>query len=351
MAPIRVFITGVTGYIGSTTLDLLLKKETNISKYSFRALVRSPEKAERDIRPLSIVPVIGSLDDLDLLTQEAANTDVFLHFADADHHPAIKAILKGLLHRPRPDGGRKRPILIHTTGTGVLLDDAEGGFASKAVYYDNDVAQLNTLAPTQYHRDVDLEIISPELVGKIDTYIVAPPTIWGTGTGTGNHNSIQIPHHVEYSLKHGQDLQIGKGLNIWSKVHIVDLAHFYITLLELALQERDVGDRSSSANSKPLPKNEDAYYFVDDGEFTYGEVAQEIAKVFKELRINDSGEVRSTSPEELTVYWAKGSDVTLGGNSRSRAVKAREILGWKPTHTRFKEYIADEVHRQIKNKT
>ncbi|KAF8941631.1 hypothetical protein BGZ58_003661 [Dissophora ornata] len=201
-----------------------------------RALIRFSEKAERDFRPLGIVPVIGSLDDLDLLTQEAANTDVFLHFADADHYPVIKVIFKGLLHRPRLDGGR-----------------------NEAVYYDNYVTQLNALGPTQYHRDVDLEITSPELVGKIDTYIVAPPTIWGTGTGTGNHNSIQILHHVECSLKHGKALQIGKVLNIWGK---------------LTLQGSDDGDSSASANRKPLPKNEDTYYFIEDGKFTYGEVAK-----------------------------------------------------------------------------
>ncbi|KAF9184462.1 hypothetical protein BGZ51_003322 [Haplosporangium sp. Z 767] len=350
MAPIKVFITGVTGYIGSTVTDLLLHKEDTASKYSFRALVRSPEKAENDIRPLGIVPVLGSLDDQDLLEKEAANADVVLSLADADHLKSIQAILKGLKHRPRPHDGRRRPILIHTSGTGVLLDEAYGSRSSDTIYYDNDVAQLSTLGPKQPHRNVDLEVISPSLVNVVDTYIVAPPTIWGFGTGPGNHNSIQIPQQIRASLKHRQALQIGEGLNIWSKVHVVDLAHLYVRLLERALQEpQDDNSNQTDKSRPPLPKNEDAYYFVQEGDdFKYGEVAQEIAKVFKNIGINDSGAVKKTTPEEEATYWPPGSGFLLGGNSRSRAVKARELLGWEPKYTDFAGYIAEEVHRQVK---
>ncbi|KAF9561843.1 hypothetical protein EC968_005440 [Mortierella alpina] len=345
MAPIKVFITGVTGYIGSTALDLLLNKESTHSKYTFRALVRSQEKAEKDVRPAGIEPVIGSLDDTDILEQEAANADVVLSFADADHLASIKAILKGLEHRPRPEGGRKRPIFIHTSGTGVLLDGANGNYTSDVIYHDNDVAHLSTLPPTQPHRNVDLEIINPRLKGIVDAYIVAPPTIWGFGTGLGNHNSIQVPHNVKVSLQHKRALQIGKGLNYWSKVHVIDLAHFYISLLERALQEPQDGSSTGS-----LPKNEDAYYFVQEGDdFAWGEVAQEIAKVFKSLGVNASGEVTGTTPEQEDAFWPAGSSsgVLLGGNSRSRAVKGKELLGWEPKYTDFKAYIAEEVHRQV----
>ncbi|KAF9116662.1 hypothetical protein BGX27_000581 [Mortierella sp. AM989] len=343
MAPIRVFITGVTGYVGSTTIDLLLRKETTASRYTFRALVRSPEKAERDVRPLGIEPVLGSLDDVELLTREASNADVVLSMADADHLASIQAILKGLQHRPRPADGRKRPILIHTSGTGVLLDDAFGNVSGTTIYHDNDLALLSALGPQQPHRVVDLEIISPKLVGHVDTYIVAPPTIWGFGTGPGNHNSIQIPRHVATSLKHKQALQIGQGLNYWSKVHVVDLAHVYVSLLERALQE----PQDEQSGHGTLPKNEDAYYFAQEGEdFTYGEVAQEIAKVFQQTGINDTGSVVSTSREEELKYWPANSGFLLGGNSRSRAVKAKELLEWEPKYTDFKGYIAQEIHRQ-----
>jgi len=353
MAPVRVFMTGVTGYIGSTATDLLLNKVGSDSEFFIRALVRSPEKTN-SLHPLGIKSVLGSLDDLDLLKDEAAQADVVLSFADADHLSSVQAILKGLLQQPRPEGGRKRPILIHTSGTGVLLDAAYGAFSSETIYYDNDVQQLNSLGPDQPHRVVDLEIINPDLIGKVDTYIVAPPTIWGFGTGPGNHNSVQIPRQVATSLKHQQAMQIGQGLNYWSKVHVIDLAHFYVTLLERALQEPQQDEDKErlleeNPNWTPLPKNDDAYYFVQEGEdFKYGEVAQEIAKVFQRMKINGSGAVNATTPEEESTYWPEGSGWLLGGNSRSRTVKARELLAWEPKYTDFAAYIAEEVHRQYR---
>ncbi|KAG9319753.1 hypothetical protein KVV02_005870 [Mortierella alpina] len=137
MTSFQVFIIGATGYIGSMVMNLLVKESAK-SGHTFRALVRSPEKAE-DIRSMGMVPVL--------------------------------AILKGLRHRPRLENGRKRLILIHTSGTGVLLDGAYGNHGSQTIYYDNDVAQLSTLGPQQPHRIVDLEIMSPTLKGQVDTYI------------------------------------------------------------------------------------------------------------------------------------------------------------------------------------
>jgi hypothetical protein len=313
--------------------------------------VRSREKGDL-VRPLNIEPVLGSLDDLDILEKEAAQADVVLSFADADHLSSVQAIIKGLLHRPRPEGGRQRPILIHTSGTGVLLDAAYGAFSGDTIYYDNDLQQMNSLAPEQPHRVVDLEIINPTLVGKVDAYIVAPPTIWGFGTGPGNHTSSQIPRQIATSLKHQQAMQIGQGLNIWSKVHVVDLAHLFVSLLVRALQEPQQDEDAKkllekNPNWTPLPKNTDAYYFAQEGDdFKYGEVAQEVAKVFQRMGINDSGVVKATTPEQETAYWPEGSGWLLGGNSRSRAVKARKLLAWEPKYTDFTAYIDEEVHRQ-----
>ncbi|KAF9303936.1 hypothetical protein BGZ74_002774, partial [Mortierella antarctica] len=354
MAPIKVFVTGITGYIGGTFVNLWLNKENTLSDFSIRALVRSAAKAEQDIRPLGVEPVIGSLDDTDLLTREAADADVVLHFADADHLPAAKAILKGLSER-RKQGGRARPILIHTSGTGVLTDSAYGYYASEDIYYDNDVQQLSTLAIEQPHRTIDLEIMSPSLVGRVDTYIVAPPTIFGCGTGPGNQNSIQIPLLVRSSLRNGQALQAGQGLNIWNKVHVIDLAHFFVLLLERALQEPQASGEPAvddQGNIFPeLPKNLDAYWFVEDGEFAWGSVAKTIAREFVRLGINDSGNVQDTSPEEEESIWPPNSNpgMLVGTNSRSRAVKAREILGWEPQYHDLDGFIAEEVERQYKD--
>ncbi|KAF9216910.1 hypothetical protein BGZ59_007419 [Podila verticillata] len=342
--PTKVFITGITGYIGGTFIDLWLKND-DAKNFSYRALVRSASVAEKSIRPLGVEPVVGSLDDTDLLTRESADADVVLHFADADHLPAAKAILKGLSEPRKQGAARTRPILIHTSGTGVLTDSVYGYHANEEIYYDNNVKQLSTLPDTQIHRLIDLEILSPSLVGHVDTYIVAPPTIIGYGTGPVNQNSVQIPFQVRSSLRHGNALQVGKGLNIWNKVHVVDLAKFYILLLQRSLQEPQ-----ASGAKGTLPKNQDAYWFAEDGEFTWGEVAKFIARAFVTQGINKSGEVQGTSPEEEEAVWPPNSRPgrLIGANSRSRAVKAREILGWAPELHDLEGHVAQEVERQIK---
>ncbi|KAF9429489.1 hypothetical protein BGZ76_001226 [Entomortierella beljakovae] len=47
---------------------------------------------KKDIRPLGVEPVTGSLDDLDILERESRNAGVVLSFAYANHFPSVKAI-------------------------------------------------------------------------------------------------------------------------------------------------------------------------------------------------------------------------------------------------------------------
>ncbi|KAG0302736.1 hypothetical protein BGZ98_007270 [Dissophora globulifera] len=373
MAPIRLFVTGITGDIGSSSINLLFQNPSARTRYTVRALICSQEKVERAIRPFGVEPVFGSLEDCDLLTEEASQADVVLHFAHADHVPAIKAILRGLEHRPhRHDAARKRPILIHTSGTGVLPDNvhgnytnniiyhnkdldhlnsfpdnAHGNFTNNTIYYDNDLDHLNSLPDTQPNFDVDLEIFNPLLVDKIDFYIVAPPSIWGIDTGPGNSHSIQIPYHALFPIKNNQVMQTGKGINIWSKVHILDLARFYVALFERSLQEPDEGE--VRPDWKPPPTTGDEYYFVEDGEYTYGDVAKVISKEFEAHGYIDSREVFKIDAANVFQYLDKESDGLIGGNSRARAVKARQLFGLKPEHFDFDGHIIDEVRHQLEN--
>ncbi|KAG0337780.1 hypothetical protein BG004_007499 [Podila humilis] len=352
---IKVFVTGVTGYVGGSFVEFWLRSPSTLNKYSIRALVRSPTVAENDIRPLGIEPVIGSLDDYKLLIRETVAADIVLHFADSDHLPGIKAILEGLTE-PRHPGthSRTRPILIHTSGTGLLSDDAYGSKASDVIYHDTDIKLLASLAPEQLHRLIDLEILSPSLVGKVDAYIVAPPMIYGKGTGPGNQVTAQIPQQVRASIKCGQAVRVGAGLNIWNKVHVEDLSRFYLLLLARSQLEPQRGDALQPVDGQgrilvKLPKNLEGYWFVEDGEeFRFGDVAEVIAQEFLQRGINTTGTVRSTNVEEQEEVWEQKGVMGMSGNSRSRAVKAQEFLGWVPEQTlSVEEYVRSEVERQL----
>lgn len=86
----RIFCTGVSGYIGGSIVVALASAGHEVS-----GLVRSERSADQ-VQALGIVPVHGTLDDLDVLRTAAARADVVLNAANADHEPSVWAMLKAL---------------------------------------------------------------------------------------------------------------------------------------------------------------------------------------------------------------------------------------------------------------
>lgn len=68
--------------------------------------------------------VKGSNSDIALITEEASKADVILNAADADDLELTKAVLAGA----KQTTTGKRPILIHTSGTGVASAEPTGSF-------------------------------------------------------------------------------------------------------------------------------------------------------------------------------------------------------------------------------
>ncbi|KAL0064834.1 hypothetical protein AAF712_008231 [Marasmius tenuissimus] len=156
----KILVTGATGYIGGAVVDKFLARP-DAPSLDIRAVVRSPEKGEK-LKAFGITPIIGSHDDEDLMVKAASQVDVVLAMADSDDLAAAKATLKGLKKRFEETG--KQPILINTSGTGTLADDAAGMYTTDTVYDDADPDQIETLPYTKIHRDVDLEIVAADKV-------------------------------------------------------------------------------------------------------------------------------------------------------------------------------------------
>lgn len=76
--------------------------------------------------------ILSSHTDLEQIRTAASAADVVLNAADSDDLPLTKAILAGL--KTRSQGGKLPPvpILIHTSGTGVICDSAKGSFTDEA---------------------------------------------------------------------------------------------------------------------------------------------------------------------------------------------------------------------------
>lgn len=129
-----VFYIGATGYIGGVVLQHLLLLPHPPSRIT--ALIRDPKKVEllKNVNlpsGVTLEPLLGSLQDLETLTKAAEEHDVVFSMADADDLPAMKAILEGIKRRKEKTG--EVPLLIHTSGTGLLTDNAKGSFAGETV--------------------------------------------------------------------------------------------------------------------------------------------------------------------------------------------------------------------------
>ncbi|KAG6868177.1 hypothetical protein C0993_006613 [Termitomyces sp. T159_Od127] len=301
------FILGATGYIGGTVLTRFLER-SDITSSKITALVRSPEKAAI-FASFGINAVIGSHTDGQLVEKLASEADVVVSMADADYLPAIQAILRGLKMRHETTG--TVPILIHTSGTGVLGDKALGAYLSDTIYDDANPEQIGSLPVTQPHR----------------TYIILPSTIYGFATtkfaelGIQNNRSIQIPLLVKAALARGEGGTVGAGKNVWNDVHIDDLADLYLVLYD-----------SIKKNPTGTGHGREGYYFGENGTHSLYEVGKAIAMALIELGKGTNPEPTPFTKEETDKYFGEYTSPGFGCNSRAAANRSRSI-GWRPKYT------------------
>ena len=104
---VKIFLTGVTGYIGGDAFYLL---QQNHPDFEFTLLVRSEDKAKNVLAKYPAVRVvIGGLDDSELIEREAAAADIVLGMFIVYHsHPkdALTSIKHRRLLRPREERTR-----------------------------------------------------------------------------------------------------------------------------------------------------------------------------------------------------------------------------------------------------
>ena len=296
----NIFITGAAGYIGGTVAKRLID-----AGHRVRGLVRDSAKAKL-LLERGIEPVEGTLDDVDLLDREAREADGVISAADAEHGRSLRAFIAAL-------EGTNKPLL-HTSGSSVISDDARGNSVAGSIF-DEDTPFVVEPAK-QHRRDIDLMVLAAATRG-VRAIVICPSNIYGTGSGL-NPRSVQIPFLVDHALDQGVVHIVGRGVNRWSNVHIDDVAELYL----LALEKAPAG----------------AFYFVENGEASFGEIGDAIA-----ARL-ELGPVQPWPAEVAAQQWGETwAYYTYGSNSRVRAKRARRELGWTPRHTSVINWIMREM--------
>jgi len=295
----KVFVTGATGYIGGSVAEALVRNGFAVS-----GLARNKEKADF-LESRGISPVLGELDDSEILAMAAADAEVIISAANSDHKASVEAILKAIVGTGK--------TFIHTSGSSIVADNA-GGEPSDKVYDEETPIQP---IPEKIAR-VDLDtIIKSAAKSDVRSVVICPTMIYGRGTGF-HRSSSQIPMLIGQAKKDGTGRYIGRGLNRWSNVHISDLAELYL----LAIEKAQPGD----------------FFFAENGEEEIKKIAEEIGRL---LGLEPAAQ--SWPPEEAEKKWGKGAALALGSNSRVRAVKARRDLGWQPKIDAVLASIQEEI--------
>jgi nucleoside-diphosphate-sugar epimerase len=296
----NIFITGVGGYIGGSVAAALLA-----SGHRVRGLARTEANAE-SLAACGIEPVLGTLDDAELLSREARASDGVINAASADHAGAVQSLITGL------EGSDK--ALLHTSGSSVIGDDARGSRMSEKIF--DEATPLVVNPAKQPRRDVDLRVLGAAARG-VRSAVICPSLIYGVGKGLNPH-SVQVPFLAANARERGMVQIVGDGLNVWSNVHIDDVSDLYL----VALAKAPAG----------------AFYFAENGEASFADIAAAIAR-----RLGLRG-VESLPPEVAAQRWGEAKAYfSLGSNSRVRSARARSELGWTPRHGSVIDWILAEM--------
>ena len=294
----KVFVTGASGYIGGSVAAYLIDAGHQVS-----GLARSAETADA-LEKLGIAPVRGTLEDAEVLATAAQEADAVVDAANAAHRGAAEALLKGLAGR--------RKAFIHTSGSSIVGTRAGGDLREDV--FDEDTPF--TPSPARVGRVTLDNDIRAAAASGVRSIIIAPSLIYGRGRGLNPH-SMQVPWLIALAKKHGVAKHIGSGENRWSNVHIDDL----VTLYALALEKAPAG----------------AFYFAENGENSMRDVSEAVSRM-----LGFGGRTQAMTVEEAAAEWGEGAAKdTMGSNSRVRAKRAREELGWRP-HARS---LIEEIER------
>jgi len=293
---VKIFVTGANGYIGGSVAAVLIAQGHRV-----RGLVRSNEKADAAAAH-GVDPVVGSLDDADLLSAEASAADAVVNAASSDHLGAVEALISGLSDSGKP--------LIHSSGSSVVADLAMG---EPSDHVFDETTPIEPRAEKAARVAIDRLVLN---AAGIRSVVLCNTMIYGNALGPPAQ-SVQIPALVRQAKSSGVARYIGRGLNRWSNVHIADVAALY----SLAIAKAPAG----------------AFMYVESGEEALGEIVKAIA-----ARLG-LGATRSMSAEQAIATWGRNMAVfSLGSNSRVRG-KAAVDLGWRPNHRSIIKWIADHL--------
>jgi|694.fasta_scaffold07323_17 nucleoside-diphosphate-sugar epimerase len=287
----KVFLTGATGYIGSTVAEAL-----QTAGHQVIGLARS-EQAAQSLQAVGIEVVrgdlhhplkwIGALDQVDGVIHTAATKDEKMPNCD---RVVVEEMLSAL-------SGTKKAF-IYTSGTWIL------GHIDSDV---NEQTPLNPIPLMAWRSDIERQVLAAK-EHQIRSIVLRPGMVYGRGGGL-------VAQLVVGGRTNGVVQFVGTGDNHWALVHVEDLARCYVKAMEI-----------SPAGM--------VFNVVDECSLSLREIAQ-LASQAAGVSGRIQGQSLTASRQQIGLL-ADG----LILNQQLSNTHVRQVLDWQPTAPSLLEEIA-----------
>jgi nucleoside-diphosphate-sugar epimerase len=281
----RVFVTGASGWIGSATVDELVKAGHDVV-----GLARSDSSAAK-VAAKGATVLRGDLDDLDSLRRGASDAEAVIHLAnkhDFDNpevstraeRAAVETLTETL-------AGTDRPLVLASGVAGL----AQG---RPAVETDPSTA----VGPDSMRGGT--ENLTLEFADKGIRSVIArfAPTVHGIG----DHGFVAFI--AAAARRHGVSGYVGDGANAWSAVHVSDAAR----LVRLGMENAAAGTIMHVIAAEAVSTKD---------------IAEAIGAAL-------DLPVASVAPENAMAHFGFIGRF-WGWDGRASSAHTRELLNWSPT--------------------
>lgn len=292
----RILVCGATGYLGKH-----IARGLREAGHEILGLARN-ESASEKVASLGFTPVEGDMKRPESLVALLDRVDAVVSVAQVmldEEYRAARAMLEAL------EGSDK--FFIQTSGTGLVSQKTDGAWS------EDSFAEDDPFVPSKY---LGARLETENMVRSFATrgvraMVIRPPLMWGHG------ECKPIADFYRSAAETGAVCYLGAGLNLYSNVHVDDLAQVYV----LALQRGVPG----------------ALYHAVSGEQNYRTIAETVAR---HLGVP----TRSIDFPEAVQLWDKFTAlISFSVCSRSRSPRTRRELGWAPHPDRL-DFLAEVVN-------
>jgi len=285
LAPLRIFVTGATGYLGSAIAARLARDGHDV-----QGMARTPEAA-RVLEASGVRPYLGDLSDSSTLLVPLKNCDAVVHAAldPRDRAGADRRLLDAV--RIAALDGRVRRFL-YTSGVWVH-GDTGGAIADET----SPLAAPELVRWRPAHENLALDLAEHE----VHVAVFRPGMVYGERRGT-------FGEWFDAAKADGRFIYPGDGEQHWSMIHRDDVAEAY----RLALETMQGGER---------------FLLVDETRLTVRELADAVARV--------TGAEAVASGRDAAPGNDPPTQACMVMDQRFTAARARRKLSWRPSHTSF----------------